>query len=242
MVTKARLKLIKSLSRKKNRIEQSLFVVEGYKSILDLINSGMYPVEIYVLEDHNQLEDYDTEIITSKDLKSISNLSTPPGYLAVFEIRAYEDLPQSGSVIALEDVKDPGNLGTIIRLADWFGMKHIVCSIQTVDVYNPKTIQSSMGSIARVHVHYTDLEAYLKNTSSAIYPTAMHGESMYDTAFQENGILLMGSESHGLSDSLLNLATPVSIPQNYNQGATESLNVAMATALFLGEWKRPTGK
>lgn len=242
MVTKARLKLIKSLSRKKNRIGHGLFLVEGYKSIKELVNAGMKVIDIYVIDGCHELKEFTTTLVTIKDMKMMSSLTTPPGYLAVFEIPAESPLPDSGSVIALENIQDPGNLGTIIRLADWFGIKNVVCSTQTVDVYNPKCIQSSMGSIARIHVHYTDLHEYLSSTSMTIYPTAMQGMSMYDCNFQEDAVLLMGSESHGLSQSLLDLAPSITIPQHNHTGTTESLNVAMATAILLGEWKRPTGR
>jgi TrmH family RNA methyltransferase len=242
MVTKARLKVIKSLSRKKNRIDHKLFIVEGYKSIKELILAGMNVSEIYVAQHCHELDEYDSILITEKDMKMMSSLSTPPGYLAVFKIPEPMDLPKSGSVIALENLQDPGNLGTIIRLADWFNIKDIICSTQTVDVYNPKCIQSSMGSIARVRVHYTDLLDYLKETPLKVYPTTMIGTSMHEVEFQEHAVLLMGSESHGLSDELLALAPAISIPQNSENATTESLNVAMATALLLGEWKRPTGK
>jgi TrmH family RNA methyltransferase len=239
MVTKARIKVIKSLARKKNRFTLNQFVVEGYKSIIELLEAGFYTEEIYVEEERDQLSHINSTIVTSRDMKAMSGLATPPGYLAVFEMKVFEDLPITGSVIALENIQDPGNLGTIIRLADWFGIKHIICSEQTVDVYNSKCIQASMGSIARVSVHYTDLDRYLETSSSTVYPTAMNGKSMYETSFEDNGILLMGSESHGLSESLIKMGTAVSIPHFQNTGTTESLNVAMATALFLGEWKRP---
>ncbi len=239
MVTKARIKVIKSLARKKNRFTLNQFVVEGYKSITELLEGGLYTEEIYVEEGRDELAHINNTIVTSRDMKAMSGLATPPGYLAVFEMKAFEDLPVSGAVIALENIQDPGNLGTIIRLADWFGVKHIVCSEQTVDVYNSKCIQASMGSIARVTVHYTDLEKFLENVNSDIYPTSMSGQSMYETTFQENGILLMGSESHGLSENLLRMGAAVSIPHFQDTGTTESLNVAMATALLLGEWKRP---
>lgn len=241
MVTKARLKVIKSLTRKKNRIDHGLFIVEGYKSIKELIEAGMKTNEIYVVEGNEQLMHYSTTLVSNMDMKIMSSLVSPPGYLAVFEIPVPIKLPTAGSVIALEDIQDPGNLGTIIRLADWYGIKNVVCSRQTVDIYNPKCIQSSMGSIARVNVHFTDLLDYLTTTTLQIYPAAMQGRSMYENPFKENAILLMGSESHGLSKSLLDLATAISIPQLNNTGTTESLNVAMATAILLGEWKRPTG-
>ncbi|MFT6798178.1 MAG: TrmH family RNA methyltransferase [Nonlabens sp.] len=238
MITKSKLKLIKSLNRKKIREEYQLFIVEGYKSIRELLNSGLIAEDILIVSGNHQLDDLEPEIISAKDMTILSNLKTAPGYLAVFKMNQKQELPMAGKIIALDDVKDPGNLGTIIRLADWFGIEHIVCSNETVDVYNSKSVQASMASLARVQVHYTHLKEYLSNSLLPIFPTAMGGTSIYKEKLPEQGIIIMGNESHGISEELLAIGTPISIPPYGKLQNTESLNVAMATSVILGEWLR----
>jgi len=243
MITKSKIKQIKSLARKKYREQLKLFVVEGYKSIRELENAGLRILEIYVTEDSKELDDLKVIRISNKDMQSLSNLNTPPGYLAVVEVLKTDSLPTNGLVIALDAVQDPGNMGTIIRLADWFNVKHILCNTGTVDLYNPKCVQATMGSIARVQVHYVDLNEFFGRTKLPILVTAMDAPSMYESQFPKNGILLMGSESHGVSEELMRSGKQISIP-NYcdGQNATESLNVATATAIILAEWQRSIGR
>ncbi|QJP34249.1 RNA methyltransferase [Nonlabens sp. Ci31] len=238
MITKSKLKLIKSLHRKKIREEHQLFIVEGYKSIRELLNSGLIAADILIVSGNHQLDAIEPEIISAKDMNILSNLKTAPGYLAVFKMNKKQELPKTGKIIVLDDVKDPGNLGTIIRLADWFGIEHIVCSMETVDVYNSKSVQASMASLARVQIHYTNLKEYLSNSLLPIFPTAMGGTSIYTATLPEQGIIIMGNESHGISEDLLATGTPISIPQYGKLQNTESLNVAMATSVILGEWLR----
>jgi TrmH family RNA methyltransferase len=238
MITKSKLKLIKSLNRKKIREEHQLFIVEGYKSIRELLNSGLIAEDILIVSGSHQLDDLEPEIISAKDMDILSNLKTAPGYLAVFKMIQKQELPKTGKIIALDDVKDPGNLGTIIRLADWFGIEHIVCSNETVDVYNSKSVQATMASLARVQVHYTNIKEYLSNSLLPIFPTVMGGTSIYMETLPEQGIIIMGNESHGISEELLAIGTPISIPQYGKLQNTESLNVAMATSVILGEWLR----
>ncbi len=139
----------------------------------------------------------------------------------------------------MDDVRDPGNLGTIIRLCDWFGVQHLVCSEQTVDCYNPKVVQASMGSLTRVSVHYTDLQQFLKQTPLPIYATAMEGESAYQTQFPEDFVLIMGNEANGISENIFKFATKnITIPRFGKLQQAESLNVATATAILLSESKR----
>jgi TrmH family RNA methyltransferase len=239
MVTKSKLKLIKSLSRKKHREEHQLFIVEGYKSIRELVESDLIVKDILITSGNHRLDDLDPVIISAKEMDALSNLKTAPGYLAVFKMKEKKSLPETGKIIALDDIKDPGNLGTIIRLADWFGVEHIVCSKETVDVYNSKCVQASMASLARVQVHYLDLVSYIQNTSLQIYPTAMNGVSIYENALPQEGIIILGNESQGIREELLNTGTAISIPQYGNQQDTESLNVAMATSVIISEWMRP---
>lgn len=241
MVTKSRLKLIKSLSRKKNRDDHQLFLVEGYKSIQELSQTDIKCQQILVTEGHHALDSFSPDMISKKEMALISTLKTPPGYLAVFEMPIKNKISTDGLIIALDDVKDPGNLGTIIRLCDWFNIKQIVCSPETVDVFNPKCVQASMASLGRVQVDYVELSDYLNDTSLAIFPTAMDGNSIYEMTLPEKGIIVMGNESAGISQEIMELGTKISIPQYGVQQSTESLNVAMATAVILGEWKRSTG-
>ncbi|GAK76866.1 MAG: RNA methyltransferase [Nonlabens ulvanivorans] len=242
MVTKSRLKLLKSLSRKKNRDDHQLFLVEGYKSILELSQTDLVRQQVLVTEGHHALDSLPTDIISKKDMSGVSTLKTPPGYLAVFEMPVKKEINVDGLVVALDDVKDPGNLGTIIRLCDWFDIKQIICSEETVDVFNPKCVQASMASLGRVQVDYVNLEEFLKDAQPDIYTTAMDGTSIYNMSLPENGILVMGNESAGISEEIMSLGSKISIPQYGSQPSTESLNVAMATAVVLGEWRRSTEK
>ncbi|SCY26224.1 RNA methyltransferase, TrmH family [Nonlabens sp. Hel1_33_55] len=242
MITKNKIKQIKSLTRKKNREEMQSFVVEGYKSIRELKNAGLSVEEIYVTKEANKLHDLNPEIISIAEMKSISNLKTPPGYLAIVKMLKTQEIPERGLILALDNIQDPGNLGTIVRLADWFNVEHIVCNSNTVDLYNPKCIQATMGSIARVQLHYVELETFLKDTQLPIFVTAMSEQSIYEKKMPTDGILVMGSESHGISTEIMQLGTKISIPQYSSDGIkTESLNVATATGIVLAEWRRFTG-
>ncbi|MEE2801675.1 MAG: RNA methyltransferase [Bacteroidota bacterium] len=245
MLTRNYIKLIKSLSRKKGRDTHGLFVVEGYKSIQELYQSGLDCKSVFVTTGNHKLDHLELTVVTEKEMKTISNLTTPPGYLAVFEIPKQSAIPHDGGIIVLDGVKDPGNLGTIIRLADWYGVSHIVCSRDTVDLFNPKCIQATMSSIARVQVYYRDIKEFLSETQRSVYIAHMEGESLYSTSIPENAAIVMGSESHGVSDSVKQLGTPVSIPSHSTHGATESLNVAIAAAIITAHWKKSlsfTGK
>ena len=242
MITKNEIKQIKSLSRKKNREQLQLFVVEGYKSIRELQEIGLELVKIYCLRDATELQDLEPIIISHKDMCAISNLKTPPGYLALSKMPINEDIPSGGRMIALDAVQDPGNLGTIVRMADWFGVEHIICSLNTVDLYNPKCIQATMASIGRVQVHYINLKEFLSKTSIPILIAAMDGNSIYKTQLPTDGILVMGNESHGVSEDILEMGDVVSIPRyGVQDNPIESLNVATATAILLSEWCRATG-
>lgn len=243
MITKNKIKQIKGLARKKNREEQELFVVEGYKSIRELKNAGLSIQDIYVTQSSRELDDLEVKRISDQEMKSISNLTTPPGYLAVIEMKHKTPIPDHGQMLALDAVQDPGNLGTIIRLADWFNIKHIICNTGTVDCYNPKCVQATMGSLARVHLHYIDLEEFLKDTHLPILVTTMDAPSLYEVVLPADAILLMGSESHGVSHQLMKAGHQISIPRyGTSDDATESLNVATATAIILAEWRRSIGK
>ncbi len=178
--------------------------------------------------------------ISQTELSKISTLSTPQALLAIIKIPESEELTtkslKSSFSLALDNIQDPGNLGTIIRTADWFGLKYLICSTDTVDVYNPKVVQASMGSLARVKVIYTDLEDFLKNTELPIFGALLDGRSVYKTDFGNEGILLLGNEGNGISNDLLKLITfPVTIPRF---GRAESLNVAISASIFCSELRR----
>jgi TrmH family RNA methyltransferase len=239
MVSKNELKLITSLQQKKYRDREGLFIAEGPKIIQDFLNAGASLVKLYSLP--GRFDDIKSNVqIDIKTLKKISALRTPNSALAIFKKFAVPELMPTGFTLCLDEIQDPGNLGTIIRLADWFGVTQIVCSLQTVDCYNLKVVQATMGSLARVPVSYVDLVHYLKNQALAVYGGFMDGTTVYKTTLPTAAILVMGNEGNGISKEIEQLiAHKISIP-NMGSGQTESLNVATATAILLSEFKRST--
>ncbi|MGY0393260.1 TrmH family RNA methyltransferase [Bizionia sp. KMM 8389] len=238
MLSKNQIKLISSLKQKKYRQQHGLFVAEGVKTINELLDSTLKLQQVYTVSSFGLDADSET-LISEKDLKKISFLKTPNQALAVFEIPKLKEINESGLQLALDDVRDPGNLGTIIRLCDWFGISQLICHTQTVDCYNPKVIQATMGSITRVQVIYTDLETYLKQTNLSVYGAFMDGDNVYTNALESRGILVMGNEANGISKAIeAQVSKRVSIPRFGAIQATESLNVATATAILLSEFKR----
>lgn len=239
MLVKSQLKLIRSLQQKKYRNQHGLFFVEGKKTVEELLASNLMPYKIYCLN----TETFDAaegavEKITSTELKQISCLKNPPGVLGVFYINKETTIDLSDWVIALDDLRDPGNLGAIIRLCDWFGIPHIICSKNTVDCYNPKVLQASMGSISRVNISYVDLNDFLQETDIPVYGAFMDGASVYTSELPCKGILVMGNEANGISKEVSDqISQEISIPQFGNK-TTESLNVATATAILLNEVRR----
>ncbi len=238
MVTKNQIKLVVSLKQKKYRSQHGLFVVEGEKVVNELLRAGVRPFKIYV-DDAEKVEKFgEAEIVSNKDLKQISSLTHPNGVLGVFYMIDGEGDLDADWVVVLDSVRDPGNLGTIIRLCDWFGVKHLVCSKDTVDCYNPKVLQATMGSIARVNIAYVDLEEYLGRINLPVYGAYMDGESVYSSDLAEKGVLVMGNEANGISKEVSRFITErISIPQ-FGASTTESLNVATATAILLSEIRR----
>lgn len=231
-------KLIRSLSQKKNRIKHNLFVAEGPKVIKEFIDAK-YDIELLFTTDSSLFPEVPSVLTSEKDLKAISYLTTPNQCLAVFKIPKLQEIPQDSLQVALDAVRDPGNLGTIIRLCDWFGISDLVCSTDSVDCYNPKVVQASMGSLARLRIQYLDLETYLKNTNLPVYGAFMDGDSVYKTSMPSKAILLMGNEANGIRENIEPLVTDrISIPRFGALQVTESLNVATATAILLSEFKR----
>jgi TrmH family RNA methyltransferase len=237
-VSKIEQKQIKSLKYKKYRYKYGLFVVEGVKVIKEFLNSNFKLEMLYSTEDVFKVPEGQSKIIDNASLKSISFLSTPQIALALFKIKEPKPLDINSFTLALDTVNDPGNLGTIIRLCDWFDVRRILCTKETVDCYNPKVVQATMGSLARVDLHYVDLTEVLQTTTLPIYASDMHGESLYDSKLSQDSILVMGNESHGVSEEISNLATALTIPKFGMHNKTESLNVAMATSIMLSEFKR----
>ncbi|MEW7290954.1 TrmH family RNA methyltransferase [Aquimarina sp. 2304DJ70-9] len=242
MVSKNQKKLIKSLYQKKYRKQHGLFVAEGKKVIKELLEANLRLHSLFTLNS-NIFDIPETLVynVSEEELKQISFLTTPQVALAIFYIPEYKENDNDGLVLALDDIRDPGNLGTIIRLCDWFGVKELVCSLQTVDCYNPKVIQATMGSITRVNITYKDLQQYIKTESSnsKIFGTFMDGENIFSLKLPEKGIIVMGNEANGISTAIKNLVNQkVAIPQFGQIQKTESLNVATATAIILSEFKR----
>lgn len=239
MVVKSQIKFIKSLQQKKYRIEHSMFVVEGIKMVNELIRSQFKPFLIVATD--RSLLDIEADFITTiseSDLKKISNLKNPNRALGVFYSPKPEQIDFKDWIVVLDDIRDPGNLGTIMRLCDWYSIQHLVCSKNTVDYLNPKVLQATMGSIARVNINYVDLVSFLEEAELPIYGAFMDGRTVYGQAFESAGILVMGNEANGISKDIEKLIqSKISIPQ-FGQQTAESLNVATATAVLLNEIRR----
>ena len=238
MLTKSQIKLITSLKQKKYRQQEGLFVAEGLKTIKELLNSSLKLYHVFTTVSFH-IDAKEETLITEKELKKISFLTTPNTALAVFKTPVTTEIDTKNLTIALDDVRDPGNLGTIIRLCDWFGVLDLVCSNTTVDCYNPKVIQATMGSITRVNVSYLNLESFLKESKTEIFGAYMDGENVYKSELPNRGVLVLGNEANGISATIEALITKrISIPRFGQLQATESLNVATATAILLSEFKR----
>ena len=239
MVSDRQIKIIKSLKHKKNRIKHNLFVAEGDKTIVELILSGFNINSLYSTS--RQIEGVKNSIVqlSKLELNKISNLSNPKNSLAVFEIPKSKDINYNRLIIGLDNISDPGNLGTIIRLCDWFGVEDLICSFDTVDCYNPKVIQASMGSISRVNITYLDLKNSLESNSLKTYGTYMQGDSIYELDEIQKGVILFGNEANGINPNLSKFIDKrLSIPRFGKLKKTESLNVANALSIVLSENSR----
>jgi TrmH family RNA methyltransferase len=215
-----------------------MFVVEGVKVVREFLNSSF---ELYQLfsTDTQFSDEYECIHISEADLKKASHLVNPNKVLAIFKIPEPADVTSEGLILALDAINDPGNLGTIIRLCDWFGIHQLICSSDTVDCYNSKVVQASMGSLTRVNLHYIDLNSFLEKTKLPIFIADMNGENVYKSTLPKEGILVMGNEANGISKEVQELANHIlSIPRFGNLQQTESLNVATATAILLSEFRR----
>ncbi|MFD2564462.1 TrmH family RNA methyltransferase [Aquimarina rubra] len=241
MVSKNQKKLINSLHQKKYRKQHGLFVAEGKKVIHEFLEAGLKLHSIFTLDiSYFETSSDHTYVVTETELKSISFLTTPQVALAVFHIPDAKPIDYQGLILALDDVRDPGNLGTIIRLCDWFGITNLICSEQTVDCYNPKVIQATMGSVTRVNIIYTHLHSFLiEQEEMPIYGTFMDGHTIYQEQLSQKGIIVMGNEANGISAEIEQLISKkIAIPRFGITQKTESLNVATATAIILNEFRR----
>ncbi len=251
MLSTNKMKFYRSLQEKKYRDQEALFIAEGAKMVLEAIENYSHLITAIICTDalaekYSSLLPGKTLITDYANLKKISSLKTPQEVLAILNKPVYPLLKPAEidtMVLALEDIRDPGNMGTIIRLADWFGVKDIICSLQCVDCFNPKSVQATMGSIFRLRIHYVDLPEYLNQPNgdgTIIYGTTLDGENIYTQNLKQPSIVVMGNESTGLSKDIREkLNARLFIPHaSANSDFSESLNVSIATALVLGEFRR----
>ena len=238
MISKQQTKYVKSLKLKKYRKKAELFLVEGAKNVIELLSSDfeiqcLFVTEKFMTEFPNlRISELDYAICTEKELVDLGTFQTNEYALAIAKMKSINfDISNDDLVLALDDVSDPGNLGTIIRIADWFGLKTIIAGMDSADFYNPKVINASMGSFTRVNVHSMDLESFFRsNTECKIYGAMLDGEDVHDIHIDKPAILLMGNESKGISTSLCNyIDKKITIPKI---GGAESLNVAVSTAII----------
>ena len=239
MLTKNQFKRILSLRQKKQRLKQALFIVEGPKVVQEFLDSNYELMEIFSISEKYAIYKTQHTPIDLDTLQKISTLATPNEVLAIFKIPTPKEVDISSLILALDGLNNPGNLGTIIRLCDWFGIKDLVCSKTSVDCYNPKVVQAAMGSHVRVNIHYVKLELFLGGKSGKIGTFMDAKASIYDTKFPNKGVVVLGNESKGISKEVASkLKTEIKIPRFGSIKKTESLNVATAAAIILSEYKR----
>lgn len=259
-MTKAEIQLVRSLDDKRTRTEAGLFVAEGEKLVKEILASEFRVRKIYHtdsgpegaarevgFDEANAIrtarKKIDTERVTAKEMERASHLKTPADCLALVEIphRVFDPVALKGRLtLALDEVQNPGNMGTIIRLADWFGITGVMCSEGTADCFNPKVVQATMGAITRVAVHYGDLAAMIAAAEVPVFGTFLEGENIYDTALPAEGIIVLGSEGRGISAGIERLVTRKLFipPYPADAAAPESLNVAIAAAIVCSEFRR----
>jgi len=238
VISKNQIKFIKSLSVKKNRVKAQLFVAEGEKIVNELLNSKFEIEHIYATKQFSGINSSPKSAITvvsNEDLSRISNLTSPNNVLAIVRVSQQELENNTGITLVLDNVNDPGNLGTIIRMCDWFGVTQLVCSNNTVDCYNPKVVQCAMGSVFRINIKYLDLATYLANIDTPIYGAYMNCVDVKGQEFPKQAHLIMGNEANGISESVSKYITNKVSIKNIGKNA-ESLNVAVATSILLHEF------
>lgn len=245
-LSKSKLKYIRSLKEKKYRTEYRTFVAEGNKLINDLLPYMKCKLLVATPDFLSELEDSNIEEVVEvneSQLAQVSFLQHPQQALAVFyQPKSKENTNINGQLIlALDGIQDPGNLGTIVRLADWYGIEHIFCSTDTADIYNPKVVQATMGALARVNIHYVDLVTFLDDHNHIpVYGTLLDGDDMYEQNITSDGIIVMGNEGNGIRPDVQKRVTRKLYIPNYPKGniTSESLNVAIATAIVCAEFRR----
>lgn len=240
MISKNKIKYLRQLEQKKHRKAEGLFIAEGPKIVGDLIRAGFAPRELYATAVNLSTFATATEV-SDDELQKISFLQHPQGVVGVFQIPtdscSEPTVPKGELSLALDGVQDPGNLGTIIRIADWFGINTIFCSHDTADAWAPKVVQATMGSIARVKVVYTDLCRLIDNTTLPVYGTLLDGEDIYKKQLSSEALIVMGNEGNGLSEAVRQRVTERLLIPCFRKGTDgpESLNVAIATAIVCSE-------
>ncbi len=243
-MTKAEIELIRSLDDKRGRDEAGLFVAEGAKLVRELLASDLRVRRVYYTGNGEaDLPETLAEHVAPKDMERASRLKTPTDHLALVEIPrvSFDPADLRGRLtLALDGVQNPGNLGTIIRLADWFGISDILCSDDSADCFNPKVVQATMGAITRVRVHYGDLAAMISSASLPVYGTFLEGGNIYDTPLTQEGIIVLGSEGRGISPAIERLVTQKIVipPFPADRAGSESLNVSVAAAIVCSEFRR----
>jgi RNA methyltransferase, TrmH family len=252
MLSKNQKKLIASMAQKKQRDSHFLFLAEGPKTVTDLLQAGLQPTliahtENWFLPSYCNYKSLEINSVTQKELNSASHLKTPQQVLALFKQPQYSinnNAIHNELTLVLDGIQDPGNMGTIVRLADWFGISHIVCSTDTVDIFNPKVVQATMGAIARIKVHYTPLPAFLRQyrekCDNPIYGTYLEGENIYGMSLKSPSLIVMGNEGNGVRKENAPFIThKITIP-TFPAGTpkSESLNVGVAAAIVCAEFRR----
>ncbi len=243
MLSKNEIKLIKSLKYKKQRYLNKMFVVEGKKSVSEFINSKFILYKLFSIN-NSEFNINNVFQVSHSELEKISFLSNPDDHLAIFKIPNEKPLNKNNLLVGLESINDPGNLGTIIRTCEWFGIKDIVCSLDSVDCYNPKVVQSAMGSLSRINITYLDLTNFLKSESLNKFGTFINGESVYENKIStDNGIIVFGNEANGISNNLrLLLDVELTIPRFNNKSYPESLNLSNSLGIILSEFSRKSNE
>lgn len=245
MLSKSEISFIKSLHQKKFRKDHHLFLAEGFKSVTEFLDSDYHTDTVYCTKALlPKLDKFSHKIklieITEAELGKISTLTTPQGILATIRIPSKTEIDlesfKNRFTLVLDGVQDPGNLGTIIRTADWFGFSRILCSMDSVEAYNPKVVQATMGSLSRMEIHYADLEELLPRIKVPFFGALLDGTSIYEVDFGQEGLIILGNEGKGISPKIQSQITrAVTIPRF---GGAESLNVAVSAAIFCSELKR----
>lgn len=250
MISKNQIKYIHQLELKKFRKQEGLFIAEGHKVVGDLLRAGFKPRQIFAVQDwitdnSSQLSVLDSQLseVNLEELTRLSLLQHPQQVLALFPIPDEQTIPSPKNALSilLDNVQDPGNLGTIIRIADWFGIDTIYCSLGTVDAWNPKVVQATMGSIARVHIKYVDPQLLFESLPDnfPVYGTFLDGDNIYTQQLSQQGIIVMGNEGNGISDAVRSRVTHKLLIPDFHKGDTaDSLNVAIATAITCSEFRR----